>query len=143
MELILRRKELWKYVNGTFVEPYANDTSEMELHQHKKDKAFSLIIMSGKEECESSVLTLREPISVWAKLRNIYQTVFEASIDARMIQLQNIEMLETETITQYSNKISNLVSELAAIGHGIAKSEKKRHLLRGLLDDFAVTAQRR
>lgn len=51
--------------------------------------------MSMKDEWRSSVLILRDATEVLQKLKRIYQTVFEPSIDAKMTKLQTIKMMET------------------------------------------------
>lgn len=42
---------------------------------------------------------------------------------------------------QYSNGVTNLMNELAAIGQNISEAEKRRHFLRGLTECFIITAQ--
>lgn len=81
-------------------------------------------------------MTLRKPEEVSGTLRNTFQAVLEASIDAKLTKLQQIRMDGSEPVMKYSNLIHSLLNELIAADHTIQKLEKKRALLRGLRAAF-------
>lgn len=67
--------------------------------------------------------------------------VSDASVDAKLCALQNIEMDHSEAIVEYSNRLLIIVHELMAISHEVTESEKKHILLRRLTPDFEVISQ--
>lgn len=81
---------------------------------------------------------MRDPREIWLKMNKSYQAVSGAAIDAKLTELQSVQMMPNEPVIQYSNNIDNFVNELAATGHTVTNLEKKRVLLRGLRDEFLV-----
>ena len=136
LEIYLRGKGLWTYVGSET----SSDVRDSESPQ-KRDVALAYIMMSITPSCKAAVMMCREPREVWRKLKKLYQSVSEASIDANRTRLHELKMREKDSIIEYSNKIQNLVNELQAAGHSISELEMKRALLKGLRSEFVVTAE--
>lgn len=139
MEILLRGKGLWGYVSGDELEP--TDRSELQKYRRKNDLALAHIFMTINASCKSSVVTLRNPKVVWDRLATTYQKVSEATIDAMLTRFQTMSMERTESVVNFTNRIDDIVNQLAAIGHSTSDQEKRRALLRGLSRDFLVPAQ--
>lgn len=147
LEILLRGKGLWGYVNGDITDPIDLSNNEGGVSadrakfKQKMDLALANIFMTINASCKASVITLRDPKEVWDKLKEMYQTVSETAIDAKLMKFQQMEMTKGETVIEFANRIESIVNELAAVGHIIREMEKKRAILRGLTTDFAVAAQ--
>lgn len=138
IEILLRGKGLWEFVS---TESNQEVDEEQAGSSRKRDLALAYLLMSIDASCKATVMTMRDPRLIWGKLKKSYQAVSEAAIDAKLTKLQGVRMTQNEPVIQYSNKIENLVNELAAAGHIVTNLEKKRALLRGLREEFSVMCQ--
>ena len=57
------------------------------------------------------------------------------------MNLQNLRKKDNEKVMTYVNQLTEIENELATVGHSLDESEKRRSLLRGLRDEFSVTAR--
>lgn len=135
MEIILRGRGLWKFVENK------ENIDEGENSEQKRDLALAYILTSVSNLCKPAIRKARCPTEAWNKLRTMFQAVSEASIDAKLTKLQNIQMKKGEKVIEYSNRVEELVSELESAGHPTSVVEKKRALLRGLPTTFDITAE--
>ena len=78
---------------------------------------------------------------VWNTLKSTFQKVSEASVDAKLTKLQNLQMNADEKVVEYGNRLDMLVNELASTGHKVSEDKKKRALLRGLRNEFEIMTQ--
>lgn len=83
---------------------------------------------------------LRDPKEIWETLKNTIQSVSEASINAYLVQYQNIRMPEYEKIVRYVNRLREVQNKFAEIGHK-PETDERRVLLRGLREEFSITAE--
>lgn len=88
MEILLRGKGLWRFVDGTKAKPSEDFVREMETFSRKSDIAIAYILMTIDQACKASVIRLRYPRDVWNTLMKSYQIVSKASIDANLSALQ-------------------------------------------------------
>lgn len=139
MELLLRGRRLWDIADGSEQEP--EESSAHARYIRRRDIALTNIVFSIDDRCNAAVITLREPHAVWKKLSTMYEKVLEARFDALMSLLQKTKMRSDERMMGYVNCITELENKLAGVGHMIEETEKKRVLLRGLLEEFHVTAE--
>lgn len=137
MEFVLRSKGLWDIVNGTETAP--TTTAELPSFRRRRDTALSHIIITIDDSCSAAVITLRDPKEVWNTLKEMYKAVSEARVDAYLAHFQLMKMDPSETVMSYANRLTNMVNKLAAVGHSIPESDKKRVLLRGLREEYSVT----
>lgn len=82
-----------------------------------------------------------DPKAVWEKLAEMYKSVFDAFVDSYLVKLHNLKMKDNEKVMSYVNRLTEIENELATVGHSLDESEKRRSLLRGLRDEFNVTAR--
>lgn len=83
-------------------------------------------------------MQLQNPREVSKRLKQTYQSVVTAAIDAKLAKLQNIKTLDWESIIEYVNCLDHLVKELQDAGQIIMDLEKRCTLLGGLRDEFSV-----
>lgn len=81
---------------------------------------------------------MRDPATVWIKLKELYHAVSEASIDAKLSRLQQIKIGNGESIIKYTNWSGK---QAAFGGHHVRELEKKRALLRRLNDNLKIITQ--
>ena len=141
IELVLRGKGLWKLVTGDEQEPAAGDESVIAKFARRRDVAVTTILLSIEESCLSPVMNLRDPIEIWRTLRETFQSVSEASIDAYLSRYQNLKMKGSEGVMDYVNRLKMVENQLYDIGHLLSDADKKRALLRGLREEYKVTAE--
>lgn len=152
LEVVLRGKGLWKFVETPYTECSAtpetidenssgNESNAVETMIQKRDLALAYIVTSIDPTCKAVVRKVRCPAKAWKLLRTMFQAVSEASIDAKLSALQSIRLDKGEKVVGYSNRILDLVNELESAGHQVSEVEKKRALLRGLTSEFDVTAE--
>ena len=139
VEILLRGKGLWPYVMNTVQVP--TDEKQLTAFRQKQDQALAYIFSVIDASCKYSVMTLRDPAEVWNTLKSTFQKVSEASVDAKLTRLQNLQMNADEKVVEYANRLDMLVNELASTGHKVSEDEKKRSLLRGLRNEFEITTQ--
>lgn len=86
------------------------------------------------------MITCRYSKTVRTTLPSIFQALSEAHVGARALQPQHIVVEGTELLTHCANQVQKLINKLAEAGH-IATDLRKRANIRGLREQFAVTAQ--
>lgn len=116
MEIVLRGKGLWKYVDDVDLENGQNEDEEevqlSETEETKRDLALAYLVTSIDTSCKSMVRTMRCPRTVWRSLRNMFQSASQAAIDAKLTQLQSISLNNGENIVEYSSRLLGLNGEL-------------------------------
>lgn len=138
MEVLLRGRGLWRFVDGAQRAPVPHE--EAHVTMQKKDQAISLLLMSIADECIAPVICMRDPKDIWDTLSEMYKATSAASVDSFVVQYQSLRMQPSEKVMQYVNRMKELENKLMAVGHAVKDAEQKRVLLRGLRDEFAVTA---
>lgn len=90
--MVLRGKGLSKVVGKADTPSRGSEAHEIDLHQQKRDNALSIVVSFIRDECRSSVLTIHDPTKVGRRLKDIYQTMSEDSIGAKLVNLQNVRI---------------------------------------------------
>lgn len=67
---------------------------------------------------------MRCPKKVWGTLKDTFKLVSEASIDAKLLQLQAVVLKNGEHVVVYSGWIMGLVLELENAGHVVSDVER-------------------
>ena len=86
MEIMLRGKGIWKHVEGSAVTP--TDEAKLVTPKRNQDMALVNIMISITPACKASVLRLCDPKEAWKTLKETYEIVSVASIDAKLSALQ-------------------------------------------------------
>lgn len=84
---------------------------------------------------------MRDPTEIWNILRATFLTVSEASIDTYLAKYQRMRMKPFEKVLEFVNRLTLVENQLYDVGHILKEGDKKRALLRGLRDEFKVTAE--
>lgn len=113
LEIFPRGNGLWGYVDGEV----AGETTSDDSSAQKRDMDLAYNMMSITPACKASLMTCRDPDELWNKLKRLFLSVSEASIDAKLKRLQNIKMTAKGSVTEYSNEFQSLANELKAAGH--------------------------
>ena len=138
IEVYLRGRGLWAYVDGTTVAPAAG--TALADFNRKCDQANSIILLSIQKECLAPVISMREPDKVWTTLKNMFESSSQANVDGLLVTYQEITMHTEETVMQYVNRLVEMENKITSAGHTLSEADKKRVLLRGLRSEFAVIA---
>ena len=142
MEIVLRGKGLWGIVTGDEAPPSAEANADaVDKYNRRRNVAVTNLLLTIEDSVSAAVISLRNPKEIWDILQKTNQQVSEASIDAYLAQYQNVRMAPDEKVMTYVNRLKHLENKLAEVGHNISKTEKRRTLLRGLREEFAVTAE--
>lgn len=99
------------------------------------------ILTSVDRTCKAMIGKLRCPRDAWEVLKQMFQSVAEAAIYAKLSQLWAIFRYKVKNIVEYSSRIVGLVGELKSVGYDESNIEQKHGLLRGLREDYDVTAE--
>ena len=140
MEVLLRGKALWEIITGDETEP-RGDEAALKQFKIRKDRATTCLLMSIEERCLPSVISLRDPRTIWLRLEETYQKISRASIDAYLLQYQELRMATGEKIMEFVNRLQDVENKLIGIGQLLSEDDKRRCLLRGLRSEFAITAE--
>lgn len=76
------------------------------------------------------------PETAWEFSKSTFQAGSEAAIEAKLSELQALQLEKGKKMVTYSNGIGELFIELEIAGHGISEIQKKRALLHGLSKDL-------
>lgn len=112
-----------------------------ERHEQKKDLALAYILTYVDDSCKAIGRQVKCPRNEWTTLKEMFESVGEASIDAKTLQLQAVVIRKGEDIVNYSRQIQGLVSELEIAGHVVSEMAQKQALFRGLPEDYEVTVE--
>lgn len=137
MEVVLRGRGFWKFVDPSVrsenSEAYEGAiTSLTEADETKRDLALTYILTFVDSSCKGIIRQVRCPQETCVTLCKTFQTVSEASIDAKLSKLQALTHRKGEHIVEYSNRFVDLIGELQGAGNLVTLVEQKRALLRGL-----------
>ena len=97
--------------------------------------------MSIEECCQPSVISLRDPRTIWLRLEETYEKISKASIDAYLLQYQELRMENGEKIMEFVNRLQDVENKLIGIGQLLSQDNQRRFLSRGLRPEFDITAE--
>lgn len=140
IELVLRSKGLWSIVDGCESPPEGSGES-LRKFDRRKEIALSTILLLVHDSCVAPVMDMRNPSLVWKTLKEQHQAVSQASRDGLLDRYQAMKMKPSESVLEFRARLSELESQLGGIGYNTSEAEQLRALLRGLRDEFGVTAE--
>lgn len=103
--------------------------------------ALVYIMMSYALSCKAAEMTCRDPCELWNKLKKLFLSVSEASIDAKLTRLQNIKMTAKDSVLEYPNRSEGLVTELQKAQNQILELKMKCALFCGIRRELAITVE--
>ena len=139
MKLILKGKGLRQIVTATEKEPA--EATNKDRYLQRKDQALKKILLAIDDRFIDPIINIKEPSEVWEKLKDTYESVSKAHLDAYIAQLQVIRMKSTEKIMDLVNLIKTLENKLESIGHIVEPDETRRILLRGVREENSIYVQ--
>lgn len=113
-------------------------TAVKTFHQ-RKDTGLTILLSIG-DTCLTSVIGDRKPKIVWDKLKAIYRSKLEESVDKYLSKYQKLNIEGSKTEISYVNRLRQLKSNIAKIGNP-SNDKKCRDLLCGLENEFSVTVE--
>lgn len=99
----------------------------LETDGQKRDLALAYLLTSVDANFKAMVCRVRFPHEALQLLRDTFQGVSEASIEARPTHFQAISTKKGEHAVEYSTRIVGLVGELQDAGHDVSKVENARY----------------
>lgn len=66
-------------------------------------------------------------------LKEMFTTIIEVSVDAKLTQLQSVALRKGRHMTKYSGRFPGLIFKLEIVRHLVSKRELKQALLCGIL----------
>ncbi|PXF41798.1 hypothetical protein BWQ96_08475 [Gracilariopsis chorda] len=86
-------------------------------------------------------MNMCDPSAIWWKLKPNLEMVSQASIDALLERYQDMRMDASESVLDYINRLAVIEMKLGGIRHTVSDVENLRAILRGITNDFDVTAE--
>lgn len=138
MKVLLRGRGLWRFVDDAQSTPVPQE--EAHVTMQKMNQAILLLLMSLADECVAPAICMKDLKDIWDTLSRMYKATSAATVDSFLVQYQSQRMQPSQDVMQYVNCMKELEKKLMAVGHAFQDAGQKRVLLRGLHDEFAVTA---
>jgi hypothetical protein len=129
--LLLEDVELWDIVNNTQSNPVTVPTTATLLatFQKKNVKAKRIILDAIKDHVIPHVAGKTNAYEMWASFTKLYQSSNENWKMVLREKLRNIKMTETEKVSSYLARITQVRDELGAVGEVISDGELVRSAL--------------
>lgn len=133
-ETFLRHKRLRKYFNTRAVraDSMKLDGQLSKSEEQERDLVLAYILTSVNSSCKVIIWQMRCPQKAETTVKKTFRTVDEASIDARLAQLQWITFRKRELILEYFGQILGPISKLWNAEPAVSKIEQRRALLQEL-----------
>lgn len=87
-------------------------------------KQLTKIFLTNEDTCLSHVIGDRESKNVLNKLKCMYKSASEATVDSYLSRHQSINMDISETVMSYVNNLRELENKLAEIGSSVDDKQK-------------------
>ena len=145
MKSYLKALGLWEYVaEDKQVPPLRANPTIAQMKQHeeekmKKDKAVTCLHSALSDSVFTSIMHLETSKSIWDELKRR----FEGSERVKSVKLltlkrefENLKMKDSETVKDYSSKLSELVNQMRLYGDVVEDYKVVEKMLVSLLDKF-------
>ncbi|TXG62100.1 hypothetical protein EZV62_013463 [Acer yangbiense] len=147
MKSYLKVFGLWEYVaEDKQVPPLRANPTIAQIKQHedekmKKDKAMTCLHSALSDLIFTSIMHLETSKSIWDELKNR----FEGSVRVKSVKLltlkrefENLKMKDSETVKDYSSKLSELVNQMRLYGDVVEDYKVVEMMLVSLPNKFEV-----
>ena len=127
--ILFKEQALWDIVGATVTVPtYAVQKAEFD----KRDiKAQKILFDSIKDHVIPFISGKTYVFDMWASLCTLYQSKNQNRKMVLREKLRNTKMMETDSVTTYLTKITQVRDELGAAGEKVEDEELVRHALNG------------
>uniref|UniRef100_A0A5S6Q2R8 Retrotransposon gag domain-containing protein n=1 Tax=Trichuris muris TaxID=70415 RepID=A0A5S6Q2R8_TRIMR len=118
MELLLRKKRLWKYVDGSTMRPESAPTnaSDLERFDEQSEISHATIVLAIEPLRQEHMRECETARDIWERL----EAAFEAKSRPRMMQLTRClidnKCSETEPIDDYVARTKRIATQLKEAG---------------------------
>ena len=132
VELVLRSKKLWGYVEGKkMLAPTAND-DEKESFEQENQQALAEILLNIEPRYAVSVIAKASPMEAWDTLSKMNKSQAKATQATLRRKLLSTRKEDSQSIQQFGNSITKIENELASSGYTVSSFDKCFALLEGL-----------
>ena len=137
MELILKSRRLWKYVDGTAVIPTGRDAVDEKRNYEENDQlAHSQIVLTVSDSVINHLRSTTTAKQAWVKICSVFE---QKGLAARVFLRRKLLNLKKEAVTpmqEHINTVRDLAEQLNAIGSPISDGDLGITLLCSLSDEY-------
>lgn len=146
MHVVLRDNGLWKLVKPRGRSENSEEcekeiTALIKMDETKRDFARAYILTSVYNSCKSIIWQVRCPHHACVTMREMFQTVSEAAIDAELSKLQALTLMNKKHNVKYLYRLVELIGDLEGVGPSVTVVRQKRALLRKFLIDYNIIVE--
>lgn len=123
-------KGIWEIVTGTETLGKGASRSEETTFKQRSNMALATIMLSISDRFLGPALEIKDPSILWKTLKEQYNALSAASVDAILAQYQALEMKEDESIVEFFSRFTLLETRRTGVGHHVSRPEQMRALLR-------------
>lgn len=137
MEMVLIREKLWGIVCERRTKPESGAKAQTEFDE-EAERATATIFLYLSETAERYVRDLRDPVAVWAKLKEVFSTVgFAARYNlwTKLFSI-NAENGNGTTVIEYLDRVRDIGIQLRESGAEVSNELLVTAALQGLGDNF-------
>ena len=140
IKLLLREMGLWSIVYNTEKKPVVVPTTAVELEEYERCNitAMRVILDAVKDHIVPHVSRKDRAFEMWDALTKLYQS---SNQNRKMIlreKLRSVKMVESESVTSYLTRVTQIRDELTTTGEVINDDELVRVSLNGFSEKWAI-----
>lgn len=138
--MLLREMELWHIVYSTKAKPVVVPTTTVELAEYDRCNitAMRVILDAIKDHIVPHVSRKDHAFEMWEALTKLYQSTNENREMVLREKLRCVKMDESESITSYLTRVTQIRDELSATGEVINDDELVRVSLNGFSEKWDI-----
>ena len=140
IKLLLREMGLWSIVYSTEKKPVVVPTTAVELAEYERCNITTMrvILDAVKDHIVPHVFGKDHAFEMWDALTKLYQSSNENRKMVLREKLRSVKMVESESVTSYLTRVSQIRDELTATGEVINDDELVRVSLNGFSEKWAI-----
>ncbi|VFQ70476.1 unnamed protein product, partial [Cuscuta campestris] len=118
-------------------------TAEGEVEERKDQAALAIIFGAVDDESFIHISAKETAREAWETLRTVYlgdERVKEVKLQTLRFEFEGLWMTESDSVDSFGAKVTNLVSQIRALGDKLEESQVVRRVLRSLREKFAHLA---
>lgn len=135
MEMVLIREKLWSIVCERRTKPESGAKAQTDFDDDA-EKATATIFLYLSETAERYVRDIRDPVEVWAKLKEVFSKVGFAARYNLWKRLFSIEVGYSQNVVEYLDKVRSVAIALRESGAVVSDEILVTAALQGLNKEF-------